>query len=104
MWLENFQKENPNAKSQKSQLRAYALWHEFGQDVDTVCRIWRDPPLKVSTVTSYIAEAIRLDKLPFEQERLREVLSYMAPMIKVKYVHLLKDGKEAEKPKIVRLD
>lgn len=71
LWLEDFHKKNPDAKSTNSQLRAYALWHVFEQDLDTVCRLWRDPPLKVVTVTGYIAEAIRLDKLPFKVERFR---------------------------------
>lgn len=37
----------------------------------------RDPPLATTTVVNYILEAIRLEKLPFERERLREVMVLM---------------------------
>jgi hypothetical protein len=37
-----------------------------------VAALLRDPPLQTTTVVSYILDAIRLGKLPFEKGRLRE--------------------------------
>lgn len=72
----------------------------FGQDVDTVCRIWRDPPLKTSTVLGYIAESIRVDGLPFEKARFeREILEQMEEFQRGKYRGVAKRGYvKAEEP------
>ncbi|KAK0720055.1 ribonuclease H-like domain-containing protein [Lasiosphaeris hirsuta] len=56
-------------------LRAYYLWHEnedFGPE--EIAALLRDPPLLTSTVVSYIVEAIRTEKLPFETTRARKLL------------------------------
>jgi hypothetical protein len=63
-------------KALHSQLKAYALWHG-GRDVKQIARLWRDPPLKTSTVVMYLLEAIRLEGLPYRKERLAEVVKYI---------------------------
>ena len=55
-------------------LRAYAIWHDMGADVAEVAASLRDPPLQMSTVVGYILEAVRLEKLDFEEDRLKLVL------------------------------
>ncbi|SPO00639.1 related to werner syndrome helicase [Cephalotrichum gorgonifer] len=61
-------------------IRAYRIWHENkALDPDGVARLLREPPLKTNTVTGYILEAVRCEKLPFEKPRLRsEVLSLLS--------------------------
>ena len=55
-------------------LRAYSLWHHQEYNVVEAARLLRNPPLQTSTVCGYILEAIRIERLPFEAERLRSVL------------------------------
>jgi hypothetical protein len=66
---------NPNTSAGFSALRAYALWYNNPTLTLADCgAMLRDPPLKTTTITAYILDAVRLEKLPFEKERLREVL------------------------------
>jgi hypothetical protein len=59
-------------------LRAYALWHLNPLlSISDIGAMLRDPPLQPSTVMNYILEAIRVEKLPFEKDRLRTVLQRM---------------------------
>ena len=55
-------------------LRAYSLWHHQEVEVLEAAKLLRDPPLQSSTVCCYILEAVRIEKLPFVVERLRNVL------------------------------
>jgi hypothetical protein len=57
-----------------AQLRAYSLWHHQYIAVTSAAQLLRDPPLKTTTVGGYILEAIRLEKLPYDAVRLKEVL------------------------------
>ncbi len=57
------------------QLRAYALWHEQQHDIATVASFLRDPPLKLGTVVSYVLEALRRERLPFDATRLVEMVN-----------------------------
>ncbi|KAF2098510.1 ribonuclease H-like protein [Rhizodiscina lignyota] len=60
-------------RASRTQLRAYALWQFHGLSVREAAAVLRDPPLKESTVASYIMEAIRVEQLDFKKERLLEV-------------------------------
>ncbi|KAK0636356.1 hypothetical protein B0T17DRAFT_503820 [Bombardia bombarda] len=53
-------------------LRAYYLWRN-NEDLhpERIAALLRDPPLKTSTMVSYILDAIRLDKLPYDKARMR---------------------------------
>ncbi|KAI1453257.1 ribonuclease H-like protein [Annulohypoxylon moriforme] len=69
---------HPNARATFVQLRAYYMWHEQGLNPQTIAALLRDPPLKLTTVTSYILMAIQTERFPIDAERLRvEVLSTM---------------------------
>ena len=57
--------------------RAYSLWHYQEYDVIEAARLLRNPPLQTSTVCGYILEAIRIERLQFEAERLRSVLAHL---------------------------
>lgn len=75
-WVIDWRSQRPpgyKARAMPSQLRAYAVWNELGKEVSEVAGILRDPPLQVTTVARYILEAIRLEKLPFQEHRLARV-------------------------------
>ena len=79
-WVVNWRSKLINGYKPRaipSQLRAYALWSELRKEVPEVAEILRDPPLQVTTVASYISEAIRLEKLPFDNHRLDKVFELL---------------------------
>ena len=55
-------------------LRAYHLWHRQSLSIDDVANHLRDPPLSHSTVTGYILQAIALEGLGYDKDRLREIM------------------------------
>lgn len=73
-----------------SQLRAYSLWHEQQIDVSTAAALLRDPPLKKSTVAAYVLDAIRLEQLPFEKERIMPLIECLHLAGRYKYEAFLK--------------
>ncbi len=66
---------NSPATASFSTLRVYALWH-FNPElsITEIAAMLRDPPLQKSTICNYILEAVRLEKLQFEKERLKNIL------------------------------
>ncbi len=77
------------AKAMPASLRAYAIWHVQGFGVRETASLLRDPPLQVTTVASYILDAVRMEKLAFDADRLKEVLSYLPESVaKSKYQSL----------------
>jgi exonuclease 3'-5' domain-containing protein 2 len=66
---------NPASTVAFSALRVYALWYSNSSlSIADIASMLRDPPLRNSTVAAYILDSIRLEKLPFDKERLRKVL------------------------------
>jgi ribonuclease D len=55
-------------------LRAYHLWHHQKFLLDVIAKHLRDPPLSQSTVTSYILQAITLERLEYNNESMRQVI------------------------------
>ena len=66
-------------------LRAHALWHEQGFTVPEAAALLRDPPLLNSTVATYVLDALRAEKLPFEKERLAALILHVPQVIKGRY-------------------
>ncbi|KAL2263605.1 hypothetical protein VTK26DRAFT_6072 [Humicola hyalothermophila] len=87
LWAAQFRLAHPKTRAAPCSLRAYYLWHHHqhhhhhhgaGLPPTEVAALLRDPPLQPSTVATYILDAIRLGRLPFERRRLRdEVLGLM---------------------------
>lgn len=65
------------AKASPAYLRAYAVWHDQGFSVQETASLLRDPPLQVTTVSNYILEAIRMEKLAYDAGRLKDVLGLL---------------------------
>jgi len=77
VWVAEYRTSRPSnsiTKATPAFLRAYSLWHHQEVEVADAAKLLRDPPLQSSTVCCYILEAVRIEKLPFGVERLREVL------------------------------
>lgn len=56
-------------------LRTYFLWSQNPElSLEEIAVLLRDPPLQTRTVASYILEAVKLEELPYEQGRLKDVL------------------------------
>ena len=67
---------HPDNRTTTSCLRAYFIWHEHPElSLSEIAAMLREVPLQISTVVNYILEAIRVEKLPYRRERLREVLA-----------------------------
>jgi len=67
--------KNSSSIATFSMLRVYALWYyNPSLSIPDIASMLRDPPLRNSTVATYILDSVRLEKLPFEKERLKNVL------------------------------
>ncbi|KAI1074151.1 ribonuclease H-like protein [Whalleya microplaca] len=62
---------HPTARARPRQLRAYYLWHAHDLTPSHIAALLHDPPLQTATVVTYVLEAIQLEKLPFDAEKLR---------------------------------
>ncbi|GJC81991.1 werner syndrome ATP-dependent helicase [Colletotrichum liriopes] len=63
-----------------SAVRSYYIWiNNADLTPDAITKILRDPPLQTNTVVSYILEAIKLEKLPFDRKRLRNEILHLLP-------------------------
>jgi hypothetical protein len=61
-----------------SSLRCYFLWHHNPDlSIQEIAALLRDVPLQTSTVINYILESVKVEKLPFDKERLKEVLGFL---------------------------
>ena len=93
-WLKNWRADLPEGYKPRATpafLRAYSLWYHQAKDVQGTAELLREPPLQASTVANYILEAVRIEKLPFEKDRLRDVLKYLpGEVAKARYQSLKK--------------
>ncbi|EFQ27871.1 3'-5' exonuclease [Colletotrichum graminicola] len=63
-----------------SAVRSYYIWRNNADlTPEAIAKVLRDPPLQTNTVVSYILEAIKLEKLPFDKKRLRNEILHLLP-------------------------
>ena len=72
------------------QLRAYALWHLHQQEIQEIAKLLRDPPLQKSTVATYVLEAVRLQRLAYDIDRLRVVHACLPVSLRGRYQSIFK--------------
>ena len=88
-WLKQWHASLPQGykpRATPALMRAYSLWYHQAKDVQEAANLLRKPPLQLSTVSSYILEAIRIEKLPFDKERLQDVLKNLSGnLTKIRY-------------------
>ncbi|KAF3040851.1 hypothetical protein E8E11_006676 [Didymella keratinophila] len=58
-------------------LRAYHMWHHQQLPLDEIAQQVRDPPLAVSTVASYVLQAITLEMMEYDASAVRGLLMGM---------------------------
>ena len=66
-------------------LRAHALWHEQGFTVPEAAALLRNPPLLNATVAAYVLDALRMENLPFEKDRLAALILHVPQATKGRF-------------------
>ncbi|RDW68431.1 hypothetical protein BP5796_09088 [Coleophoma crateriformis] len=96
---EEYRSTHPKCRAQPSSLRAYYIWHEHAHlSIDEIAALLREVPLQRSTVINYVLDTIKLEKLPFHTQRLREVLNFIPKDVAVsRYKTLMKALQAREK-------
>jgi hypothetical protein len=89
-WIAGFRTNNPSIGVYT--LRSYHLWHHQRFEPEEVAGYCRDPPLAITTVASYIMEALKVGGLPFDEKRVEGVLSLLPPSVHGKYRGVLERG------------
>lgn len=86
---------NPNlgqhSRIGTSTLRAYHLWHHQSHSVQEVAKLCREPPLALTTVASYIMQAVREEGLEYRKERIKLVLEILPKTVWGAYWKIVKD-------------
>jgi hypothetical protein len=65
----------PRIRATIPHLRAYHLWHHQHLSSNVVASHLRDPPLSHSTVAGYILQAVTLERLDYDKDNLRDVMT-----------------------------
>ncbi|KAF2209924.1 hypothetical protein CERZMDRAFT_69751 [Cercospora zeae-maydis SCOH1-5] len=75
MWVQSLPSRNPRVGA--ASLRAYHLWHHQSYNLNAVAGLCRQPPLALTTVSSYIMTAIKEEAMPYDKERLKEAFVHL---------------------------
>jgi hypothetical protein len=74
----SYRSSRPKTRASAASLRCYFIWyHNPDLALQDIAALLRDVPLQTTTVVNYILESIKLEKLPFEKERLTSVLGLL---------------------------
>ncbi|KAJ4344779.1 uncharacterized protein N0V89_012523 [Didymosphaeria variabile] len=74
---------SPRIRATVPPLRAYHLWHHQRVPLDAIGAHLRDPPLAQSTVSSYIIQAINMEKLEYRDEDLINLMGTLPANLKL---------------------
>ncbi|KAG6009960.1 hypothetical protein E4U21_000731 [Claviceps maximensis] len=79
-----YQASKKSRYTRPSSLRAFFLWHSnHDLSLDDLASLLRDPPLRPNTVLVYILDAIMIEQLPHDKQRLKlELLSVLHEKLK----------------------
>jgi exonuclease 3'-5' domain-containing protein 2 len=74
----SYRDSHPKNRAAPACLRCYFIWyHNPDLSLQDIAALLREVPLQITTVVNYILESIKLEKLPFEKERLKGVLGML---------------------------
>jgi len=74
----SYRSPRPKTLASPASLRCYFIWyHNPDLSLQDIAALLREVPLQTSTVVNYILETIKLEKLPFEKDRLKNVLGML---------------------------
>lgn len=91
-WIITYRSKHDNSVGTAT-LRAYHLWHYQQFTLKEVAGFCRDPPLAMTTVASYIMQALNSETgLPFEGGRVKEVLGVLPGSVHGRYRGVLERG------------
>lgn len=97
-WVANWRASLPpdyNIVGRPRELRAWHLWHEQGHSMEEVAALLKDPPLVTTTVASYIMQSIKAENLPYDEDRVKEVLRVLPKVARARYWRIVKDVEDA---------
>nr|XP_036578439.1 3'-5' exonuclease [Colletotrichum truncatum]KAF6785682.1 3'-5' exonuclease [Colletotrichum truncatum] len=80
-------------------IRSYYIWKDNDDlNPEAIAKILREPPLQTMTVVNYILEAIRLEELPFDKERLKNEVLGLLPkeVLQGRYKTIMQKASEPE--------
>lgn len=101
-WLMEYKATRPGGKTKAggAALRAYFIWHANDDlSVDDIAKLLRDPPLQLLTVSGYILEAVRVERLSYDRARLRQVLDlYPQDVAQMRYGPLVRATANVSRP------
>ncbi|KAK4499797.1 hypothetical protein PRZ48_007983 [Zasmidium cellare] len=92
-WISNLQ----SPKARPSELRAYHLWQHQTLSLEDVATTLRDPPLAMTTVASYVLQAVKEEGLPYDVERMKEVLEFVPKSVHGRYKGVVEKVKKWER-------
>ena len=87
-WMQDWHGSFPQERKGKhipNTIRAYALCHAQGLELEQVAESMRQPPLALTTVASYVLEVVRLENLPYEPKRLQQALETIPAVARKRY-------------------
>lgn len=89
-WLTAYRSQPLNQMTTPANLRAYHLWHYQQKSVPEIAAMLRETPLSTQTVASYVMQALKEAKLPFDSERMTEVLELLPSSVRWRYSSVLR--------------
>lgn len=84
-WMITYRASHPTTPVGTPTLRAYHLWHHQRFELKAIAGFCRDPPLAMTTVASYIMQALKEAELPFDEGRVKRVLGVLPQSVHGKY-------------------
>jgi hypothetical protein len=73
-----YRSSHPSHRAPPASLRCYFIWYNNPDlSLQDIAALLRDVPLQTTTVVNYILESIKVEKLPYEKERLKTVLEIL---------------------------
>ena len=88
VWKDGRKAAGQSLRASSAALKAYSLWHHQNLEMDQVASVVRNPPIKQTTVSTYILEAIMFERLPFSKPRVKLVLDGVPLQMRKRYAHM----------------
>lgn len=96
-WISEYHTRNPQPKAKPSELRTYHLWHHQSLSLQAVASTLRDPPLAMTTVASYVLQAVKDEGLQYDVGRMKVVLEVLPKSVHGRYKGIVEKVRRWEK-------
>lgn len=82
----SLRQQKPATRSHTASLRAYYIWYHHAElSLSDIAALLRVPPLKTTTIATYILTAASQEGLPYDEARLRIVVAAVPPAYRARY-------------------